>query len=83
MKASRIVLALAGGLALLGATAAAAPAEAHWDGWRRHEWREHQWRREQAWRQHQWRERHWREPARHPGYVYAPRPNYAPPYYVR
>ena len=74
MRASRIVLAAAGGLAVF---AAAAPARADWDhdGWRRREWRE------QRWREYEWRRHH----VYRPGYVYGPPPPviYRPrPYHV-
>ena len=67
-------------MAALGAgfmVAAAAPAFADRDDWRRHEWREHAWR-EREWREHEWREHHWR--AYEPPVVVAPPPAYyAPP----
>jgi hypothetical protein len=68
MRAQRIVLAAAGGLAVL---AAAIPARADWDGWRRHEWRE------RAWREREWQRHHWHQP----GYAYVPPPPviYRPP----
>jgi hypothetical protein len=71
MKGLRLVLAAAGALTVLAATA---PAHADWDhnGWRRQEWREHE-RRERAWREHEWRRHHMYRP----GYVHGPPP---PPY---
>jgi hypothetical protein len=68
MRAQRIVLAAAAGLAVL---AAAIPARADWDGWRRHEWRE------RASREREWQRDHWHQP----GYAYVPPPPgiYRPP----
>jgi len=81
MRAITAVIAAAG---VLGVVAASAPASAdedgHDGGWRRHEWREHQWREQ---REQEWRERQWRAYAP-PPLAYAPPGYYAPPpaYYV-
>ena len=71
MRIQRIVLAAAGALTVL---AAAMPARADWDGWRRHEWREHEWR------EHEWQ----RHESHRPGYVYGPAPAviHRPPAYA-
>ena len=76
MKVQRIVLAAAGGLAVL---AAAMPARADSDDWRRHEWREQQWRAHEA-REREWRRDEWRE--HHQGYVPPPPVIYRPPAYA-
>jgi hypothetical protein len=74
MRASPIILGLAGAIAV---ATLATPARADRDDWRGHGhgWHDHDWRR------HEWRERRWIGPGWRNGYVYAPPPPvyYAPP----